>query len=56
LSRHALATIWRGGCIIRARFPNRIRESLRVDPDTDSLLLLPTSATPWQRSSGRGGR
>ena len=36
-----LATIWRGGCIIRARFLNRIRDSYAENPDVESLLLLP---------------
>jgi 6-phosphogluconate dehydrogenase len=37
----ALATIWRGGCIIRARFLNRIRDSYREHPDLQSLLMAP---------------
>jgi 6-phosphogluconate dehydrogenase len=37
----ALATIWRGGCIIRARFLDRIREAYAEHPDTSSLLLVP---------------
>ena len=38
----ALATIWRGGCIIRAQFLNRIRESYADDPDLVNLMLAPT--------------
>jgi 6-phosphogluconate dehydrogenase len=38
----ALATIWRGGCIIRARFLDRIRDVYTDDPDLASLLLAPT--------------
>jgi 6-phosphogluconate dehydrogenase len=34
-----LATIWRGGCIIRARFLDRIREAYEADPGLRSLLL-----------------
>ena len=34
-----IATIWRGGCIIRARFLDRIRESTAAHPDAQSLLL-----------------
>jgi len=34
-----LATIWRGGCIIRARFLDRIREAYEGDPGLRSLLL-----------------
>ncbi len=37
----ALATIWRGGCIIRARFLNRIRDAYSTDPKTENLLLIP---------------
>ena len=29
----AMATIWRGGCIIRARFLDRIREAYAADPE-----------------------
>jgi 6-phosphogluconate dehydrogenase len=38
-----LATIWRGGCIIRARFLDRIRESYAAAGDTgvENLMLLP---------------
>ncbi|HEY6737906.1 MAG TPA: NADP-dependent phosphogluconate dehydrogenase, partial [Actinopolymorphaceae bacterium] len=35
----ALATIWRGGCIIRARFLDRIREAYGKNPELPSLLL-----------------
>jgi 6-phosphogluconate dehydrogenase len=37
----AMATIWRGGCIIRARFLDRIREAYEHDPDLPSLLVAP---------------
>ena len=37
----AMATIWRGGCIIRARFLNRIREAYDADPRLPSLLVAP---------------
>ncbi|MPZ79532.1 MAG: NADP-dependent phosphogluconate dehydrogenase [Actinophytocola sp.] len=35
------ATIWRGGCIIRARFLDRIREAYAESPDLQSLLVAP---------------
>ncbi|GAA3864308.1 NADP-dependent phosphogluconate dehydrogenase [Saccharothrix violaceirubra] len=35
----AAATIWRGGCIIRARFLDRIREAYDRNPDLPSLLV-----------------
>jgi 6-phosphogluconate dehydrogenase len=34
-----LATIWRGGCIIRARFLDRIREACQADPGLRNLLF-----------------
>ena len=37
----AMATIWRGGCIIRARFLDRIREAYADDADLASLLVAP---------------
>ncbi len=35
----AMATIWRGGCIIRAKFLDRIREAYDRDPGLPSLLV-----------------
>ncbi|MDH5540117.1 MAG: NADP-dependent phosphogluconate dehydrogenase [Rhizobacter sp.] len=37
----AIASIWRGGCIIRARFLNRITEAYRDDPGLGNLMLAP---------------
>ncbi len=37
----AISTIWRGGCIIRARFLDRIKEAYDEHPDLQSLLLAP---------------
>jgi 6-phosphogluconate dehydrogenase len=34
-----LASIWRGGCIIRARFLDRIREAYAADPGLRNLLF-----------------
>ncbi len=34
-----IATIWRGGCIIRARFLNRIKEAYDRDPALSNLML-----------------
>jgi 6-phosphogluconate dehydrogenase len=52
----ALATIWRGGCIIRAQFLNRIRDAYAEQPDLENLMLAPffqqalASAQPaWRR-------
>jgi 6-phosphogluconate dehydrogenase len=52
----AMATIWRGGCIIRARFLDRIRAAYENQPDLPTLLADPyfTDAVtdaqePWRR-------
>ena len=34
-----MATIWRGGCIIRARFLQRIKEAYDRSPDLSNLML-----------------
>jgi 6-phosphogluconate dehydrogenase len=41
IDRGAMATIWRGGCIIRARFLDRIREAYDHDRGLPSLLVAP---------------
>ena len=41
-----LAAIWRGGCIIRAKFLNRIKEAFDADPDLPTLI-----ADPYFRSA-----
>jgi 6-phosphogluconate dehydrogenase len=40
----AVATIWRGGCIIRARFLNEIRKAYDTDPKLPTLLTDGTFA------------
>ncbi len=56
----AMATIWRGGCIIRARFLDRIREAYDVEPDLANLMLaeffaqaLERAQDPWRRVVAR---
>ncbi|AKE39137.1 6-phosphogluconate dehydrogenase, decarboxylating [Corynebacterium camporealensis] len=51
-----LATIWRGGCIIRAKFLDRIREAYDTNPDLPALILDPYFKSeledliaPWRR-------
>ena len=51
-----LATIWRGGCIIRAKFLNRIVEAYNANPELPTLLLDPYFKAelaglidPWRR-------
>src|SRR5258708_25798620 len=36
-----LTTIWRGGCIIRAKFLDRIRDAYGEQPDLANLMLAP---------------
>ena len=38
-----IATIWRGGCIIRAAFLNRIKEAYEANPSLENLMLAPFS-------------
>ena len=58
-----IATIWRGGCIIRARFLDRIKEAFDKQPDLVNLLLAPyfTDAVRkgqdgWRRVIGEAAR
>ncbi|MGD9722779.1 MAG: decarboxylating NADP(+)-dependent phosphogluconate dehydrogenase [Pirellulales bacterium] len=37
----AIALLWRGGCIIRARFLDRIKEAFDADRKLENLLLAP---------------
>jgi 6-phosphogluconate dehydrogenase len=37
----AIALLWRGGCIIRARFLDRIKQAFDVDAKLENLLLAP---------------
>ncbi|MFI5910695.1 NADP-dependent phosphogluconate dehydrogenase [Dactylosporangium sp. NPDC051541] len=41
IDRGQVSTIWRGGCIIRARFLNRIREAYDENPGLRSLMVAP---------------
>jgi 6-phosphogluconate dehydrogenase len=56
----SMATIWRGGCIIRARFLDRIREAYDEEPDLANLMLadffakaLEEAQDPWRRVVAR---
>jgi 6-phosphogluconate dehydrogenase len=56
----SMATIWRGGCIIRARFLDRIREAYDVEPDLANLMMaeffadaLREAQDPWRRVVAR---
>ncbi|MEO8966921.1 MAG: NADP-dependent phosphogluconate dehydrogenase, partial [Solirubrobacteraceae bacterium] len=56
----SMATIWRGGCIIRARFLDRIREAYDDQPALDNLMMadffqsaLAEAQDPWRRVVAR---
>jgi 6-phosphogluconate dehydrogenase len=56
----SMATIWRGGCIIRARFLDRIREAYDNEPKLANLMLaeffagaLEEAQDPWRRVVAR---
>ncbi len=56
----SMATIWRGGCIIRARFLDRIREAYDDEPTLANLMLadffaraLQEAQDPWRRVVAR---
>jgi 6-phosphogluconate dehydrogenase len=56
IDRGAMARIWRGGCIIRARFLNRITEAYEREPDLALLLAddyfvdaVGTCIAAWRR-------
>jgi 6-phosphogluconate dehydrogenase len=45
-----IASIWRGGCIIRARFLNRITEAYKKNPGLKNLVLDPFFADILKRT------
>ncbi|RLC55119.1 MAG: phosphogluconate dehydrogenase (NADP(+)-dependent, decarboxylating) [Chloroflexota bacterium] len=47
-----IARIWRGGCIIRAQFLDKIRAAFERDPDLSNLLLDPTFGGAVQERQG----
>lgn len=44
------ALLWRGGCIIRAQFLDRIKEAFDENPNLENLLLAPYFTNAVQRS------
>ena len=50
----SMATIWRGGCIIRARFLDRIREAYDDEPALANLMLADFFASALARPRTRG--
>ncbi len=58
-----IATIWRGGCIIRARFLDRIKDAYDQNPDLANLMLAPyftdaikTGQDGWRRVVGEAAK
>jgi 6-phosphogluconate dehydrogenase len=56
LNYGGIALMWRGGCIIRARFLGRIKEAYDADPELANLLLPPffqdavqSAQSSWRR-------
>jgi 6-phosphogluconate dehydrogenase len=56
LNYGGIAQIWRGGCIIRSIFLDKIREAYDTDPDLRNLMLAPffkeaihTAQAGWRR-------
>ncbi len=56
IDRSVVATIWRGGCIIRARFLNSLRTAYSTEPVPPTLLAdaifadaLAQAQEPWRR-------
>jgi 6-phosphogluconate dehydrogenase len=51
----SIAMLWRGGCIIRARFLERIKEAFDADRNLENLLLAPyfTAATEEAQDAWR---
>ena len=50
-----IALLWRGGCIIRARFLDRIKEAFDADPKLENLLLAPYFAKAVDEAKTPGG-
>ncbi len=55
IDRGAMATIWRGGCIIRARFLDRIREATTATRRWPACWSPPTSPPRCATASTAGG-
>lgn len=51
-----IASIWRAGCIIRARFLDDIAEVFTESPDIDSLLMADVFAEALSKDDQRGWR
>jgi 6-phosphogluconate dehydrogenase len=47
-----IALLWRGGCIIRAVFLERIKEAFDADPELENLLLAPYFCKAVEQAQG----
>jgi 6-phosphogluconate dehydrogenase len=47
-----VALLWRGGCIIRAAFLDRIKEAFDVNPSLENLLLAPYFTAAVEKAQG----
>jgi len=47
-----IALLWRGGCIIRATFLERIKEAFDADPELENLLLAPYFCKAVEQAQG----
>jgi 6-phosphogluconate dehydrogenase len=59
LNYGSIAMLWRGGCIIRARFLERIKEAFDRDPNLENLLIdsyfadvMKKAQAGWRRAVG----
>lgn len=48
----SIASLWRGGCIIRAQFLDRIKEAYAAEPELANLLLAPYFTDILTRTQG----
>jgi 6-phosphogluconate dehydrogenase len=50
LKLHEIAALWKGGCIIRAKFLDEIRRAYRNEPGLKNLILDPTMKAEVERT------
>ena len=56
VDRSEVARIWKGGCIVRARLLDPIRDAYRRDKDLPNLLLTPPLVRVLRKAQGRWRR
>jgi 6-phosphogluconate dehydrogenase len=50
LKLHEIAALWKGGCIIRAKFLDEIRRAYKGDPGLANLILDPAMKAEVERT------